>query len=48
MNVFARELGLPSNSLKKSLQVLEEGFIKEVDLVRGQWPCLCADGGHRL
>jgi len=32
MNVFARELGLPFNSLKKSLQVLEEGFIKEVDL----------------
>lgn len=32
MNVFARELGLPFNSLKKSLQVLEQGFIKEVDL----------------
>jgi len=32
MNVFARELGLPLNSLKKSLQVVEQGFIKEVDL----------------
>ena len=32
MNVFARELGLPYNSLKKSLAVLDAGFIKEVDL----------------
>ena len=32
MNVFARELGLPHNSLKKSLEVLQAGFIKEVDL----------------
>jgi|TARA_B110000908_G_scaffold99326_1_gene117328 diacylglycerol kinase (ATP) len=32
MNVFARELGLPFNSLKKSFNVLEEGFVKEVDL----------------
>jgi len=32
MNVFARELGLPFNSLKKSLGVLDAGFIKEVDL----------------
>lgn len=32
MNVFARELGLPFNSLKKSLDVLDAGFIKEVDL----------------
>lgn len=32
MNVFARELGLPYNSLKKSLEVLDAGFIKEVDL----------------
>jgi len=32
MNVFARELGLPFNSLKKSLEVLERGFIKEIDL----------------
>lgn len=32
MNVFARELGLPFNSLKKSLKVLEEGHIREVDL----------------
>lgn len=32
MNVFARELGLPFNSLKKSFKVLEAGFVKEVDL----------------
>ncbi len=32
MNVFARELGLPHTSLKKSLQVLEDGYVKEVDL----------------
>jgi diacylglycerol kinase (ATP) len=32
MNVFARELGLPFNSLKKSFEVLEKGYIKEVDL----------------
>lgn len=32
MNVFARELGLPHSSLKKSLQILEDGFVKEVDL----------------
>ncbi|MDG0993677.1 MAG: diacylglycerol kinase family lipid kinase [Akkermansiaceae bacterium] len=32
MNVFARELGLPLNSLKKALTVLEEGHIREVDL----------------
>lgn len=32
MNVFARELGLPLNSLKKSLDVLEQGHVREVDL----------------
>jgi len=32
MNVFARELGIPYNSLKKSLQVLDDGHIKEIDL----------------
>lgn len=32
MNVFARELGLPFNSLKKSFDVLEAGFVSEVDL----------------
>ncbi len=32
MNVFARELGLPFSSLKKSFEVLEKGFVKEVDL----------------
>lgn len=32
MNVFARELGLPYASLKKSFDILEQGFIKEVDL----------------
>ncbi|MBT8036033.1 MAG: diacylglycerol kinase family lipid kinase [Verrucomicrobiae bacterium] len=32
MNVFARELGLPFNSLKKSFGILEKEYIKEVDL----------------
>lgn len=32
MNVFARELGMPLLSFKKSLEVFEKGFIKEVDL----------------
>jgi len=32
MNVFARELGIPFNNLKKSLDVFNRGFIKEVDL----------------
>jgi len=32
MNVFARELGLPFNSLKKSLAVLNAGHVKEIDL----------------
>ena len=32
MNVFAREMGLPFNSLKKSLEVLNAGYIKEIDL----------------
>jgi len=32
MNVFARELGLPFNSLQKSLDIIDAGFIKEVDL----------------
>lgn len=32
MNVFARELGLPPNNLKKALKILEDGFVKEVDL----------------
>lgn len=32
MNVFARELGIPANSLQKALEVIEQGKIKEVDL----------------
>lgn len=32
MNVFARELGMPISSLKKSLEVIEKGFVKEVDV----------------
>ncbi len=32
MNVFARELGIPANSLSKALEVIEQGKIKEVDL----------------
>jgi len=32
MNVFARELGIPYNNLKKSLEVLDQGNIKEIDL----------------
>jgi len=32
MNVFARELGIPANSLERAMQVLEERHIIEVDL----------------
>ena len=32
MNVFARELGIPANSLPKALEVIEKGLIREVDL----------------
>lgn len=32
MNVFARELGLPFTSLRKSLDVLSQEYVKEVDL----------------
>ncbi|MBC7979113.1 MAG: diacylglycerol kinase family lipid kinase [Armatimonadetes bacterium] len=32
MNVFARELGIPQNSLPKAFEVIEKGFIREVDL----------------
>ncbi|MBK1854412.1 diacylglycerol kinase family lipid kinase [Verrucomicrobiaceae bacterium 5K15] len=32
MNVFARELGLPHASLRRSLDVLDAGYVKEVDL----------------
>jgi len=32
MNVFARELGFPHTSLRKSLEVLDAEYVKEVDL----------------
>ena len=32
MNVFAREMGIPFDSLERALQVIERGFIQEVDL----------------
>ena len=32
MNVFAREMGIPANSLPKALEVIERGLIREVDL----------------
>lgn len=32
MNVFARELGIPSNSLDKALEVIDRGLIREIDL----------------
>lgn len=32
MNVFARELGIPANSLPKALEVIEKGLIREIDL----------------
>ncbi len=32
MNVFAREMGIPFNSLEKALLVIERGFVQEVDL----------------
>ncbi len=32
MNVFAREMGIPFDSLEKAFQVIERRFVKEVDL----------------
>ena len=32
MNVFARELGIPCNSLTQAYEVIERGFIKHIDL----------------
>jgi diacylglycerol kinase (ATP) len=32
MNVFARELGIPANSLDKALEVIDQGLIREIDL----------------
>lgn len=32
MNVFAREMGIPFNSLERAFQVIEQGFVQEVDL----------------
>lgn len=32
MNVFARELGIPYGSLAKSFEVIERGFVREIDL----------------
>jgi len=34
MNVFAAELGIPQNNLEKAWQVVEEGFVRPVDLPR--------------
>ncbi|MFZ9941338.1 MAG: diacylglycerol/lipid kinase family protein [Luteolibacter sp.] len=32
MNVFAREMGIPSSSLERAFEVIENGFTREVDL----------------
>ena len=32
MNVFAREMGIPFGSLEQAFQVIERGFVREVDL----------------
>jgi diacylglycerol kinase (ATP) len=32
MNVFAREMNIPCNSLEKALEVIEQGFVQDVDL----------------
>ncbi|MBK1792010.1 diacylglycerol/lipid kinase family protein [Persicirhabdus sediminis] len=32
MNVFARELGIPYNSLSKALEIIQDGNVREVDL----------------
>ncbi|MBC8126850.1 MAG: diacylglycerol kinase family lipid kinase [Gloeobacteraceae cyanobacterium ES-bin-144] len=32
MNVFAREMGIPFDSLEKALAVIDRGFVREVDL----------------
>ena len=32
MNVFAREMGIPCDSLERAFQVIQQGFVQEVDL----------------
>lgn len=32
MNVFAREMGIPYNSLERAFEVIMQGFVKDVDL----------------
>lgn len=32
MNVFAREMGIPFDSLERAFQVIERGFVRDVDL----------------
>lgn len=32
MNVFAREMGIPHSSLERAFEVIEQGFVKDVDL----------------
>ena len=32
MNVFAREMGIPSSSLERAFEIIEQGFVKDVDL----------------
>ncbi len=32
MNVFAREMGIPSDSLERAFEIIEQGFVKDVDL----------------
>lgn len=32
MNVFAREIGIPCNSLKQAFEIIEQGFVQDIDL----------------
>jgi YegS/Rv2252/BmrU family lipid kinase len=39
MNVFAREMGIPFDSLERAFEVIERGFVQEVDLFEANgWP----------
>lgn len=32
MNVFARELGIPFNNIRRAFEVIEEGYVRKIDL----------------
>lgn len=48
MNVFALELGIPMNNLRKAWDVIEAGVIREIDLAMGNDECFVQLAGVGL